>query len=482
MSITVDPAASTAQKDAVAFPASFLWGSATAAYQVEGAHDADGRGPSIWDTFSRTPGKVFEGHTGDTACDHYHRFREDVALMKDLNLQVYRFSVSWSRVMPDGVRVNPAGLRFYSELVDELLAAGIIPWLTQYHWDLPQPLENAGGWASRETVGAFERYTKVLHDALGDRMRHWTTLNEPWCSAFLGYANGHHAPGRTEPSASLAATHHLLLAHGAAMRLLRARDPQLELGLTLNFTDVRPADPALPGDVDAARRLDGTANRLFLEAIMCGRYPADVLEDQAGLWPEDLVRTGDMEMISTPIDVLGVNFYTGNLATAVEPGRAAAEAAVARRTGPPNPNVGSEHVEHVARDLPQTAMGWEVHPEALEDLLVRLHRHYTGPAGVALYVTENGAAYEDTVAADGAVEDPERLEYIRQHLHAVHAARTAGADVRGYFVWSLLDNFEWAFGYNKRFGIVHVDYPTQRRTPKSSARWFAQVARTGVVD
>ncbi|WP_300344017.1 GH1 family beta-glucosidase [Nesterenkonia sp.] len=475
------PAEAVASPTAVRFPPNFLWGSATAAYQVEGGWNDGGRGASIWDTFSKTPGKVFEGHTGDTACDHYRLFREDVALMKRLNLQVYRFSVSWSRVMPDGVTPNPEGLKFYSDLVDELLEAGITPWLTQYHWDLPQALEDAGGWTVRSTAEAFERYAVVLHEALGDRVRHWTTLNEPWCAAFLGYANGHHAPGRTEPSAALAAAHHLLLAHGRAVTALRQRDPQLQLGLTLNFTDYQPADPDSAADRDAARRLDGSFNRFFIEPVLKGAYPSDVLADQAGLWPQGLVAECDMETISTPIDVLGVNFYTGELLRGADPEQAAEKAAAARRAGPPTPNVGSEHVSPVPRELPRTAMGWEVLPEALHRLLVRLHTDYTGPANVALYVTENGAAYEDELTETG-IHDAERLDYIRRHLHAVHAAIEDGADVRGYFVWSLLDNFEWAFGYSKRFGIVHVDYTTQRRTPKDSAHWYAQVAATGMVD
>lgn len=478
----VTPSEAVATGTEVTFPPSFLWGSATAAYQVEGGHDAAGRTPSIWDTFSKTPGKVHAGHTGDVACDHFHLFRDDVALMKDLGLKVYRFSVSWSRVMPDGVNVSAEGLQFYSDLVDELLAAGIIPWLTQYHWDLPQVLEDAGGWANRETAYAFQKYAVVLHEALGDRVRQWTTLNEPWCSAFLGYANGHHAPGRTEPSSALAAAHHLLLGHGLAVRSLRERDPELELGLTLNFTDYRPADSESAGDVDAARRLDGSFNRFFADPIFRGAYPQDVLDDQAGLWPEGLVHDGDLEVIATPIDVLGVNFYTGELLTGADPAEAQQAATTARAEGDPNPNVGSEHVSSIRRGLPQTAMGWEVYPQALRDLLVRLHTDYAAEAGVALYVTENGAAYDDVVEPDGAILDGERLDYIRQHLHAVHAAMQSGAGVRGYFVWSLLDNFEWAFGYDKRFGIVRVDYDTLERTPKSSAHWFAGVARTGVVD
>lgn len=472
----------TSENLPVSFPSSFLWGSATAAYQVEGGAAEGGRAPSVWDTFSKTPGKVHEGHTGDVACDHFHRFREDVALMKELGLQVYRFSVSWSRVMPDGRTVNPEGLKFYSDLVDELLAAGVLPWLTQYHWDLPQALEDEGGWTSRATAEAFREYAEVLHGALGDRVRHWTTLNEPWCSAFLGYGNGHHAPGRTDPQDALAAAHHLMLAHGLAVQELRDRDPELELGLTLNYTDYRPASPDSAADRDAARRLDGSFNRFFSDAIFKGSYPADVLADQAGLWRDGLIQDGDLEVISTPIDVLGVNFYTGELLTGPAPEEGAAAAAEARAKNPPNPNIGSEHITPVSRNLERTAMGWEVFPEALRDLLVRLHQNYTGPAGVALYVTENGAAYDDVPDAEGFVQDDDRISYIRRHLAAVREAMVAGADVRGYFVWSLLDNFEWAFGYDKRFGIVRVDYQSLKRTPKASARWFAEVARTGVVD
>ncbi len=464
------------------FPGNFLWGAATASYQIEGAADADGRADSIWDTYARTPGRVLHGHDGSVACDHYHRYPEDVALMRDLNLTAYRFSLAWPRVLPDGRTPNRAGLDFYSRLVDELLGAGITPWLTLYHWDLPQVLEDAGGWPERETALRMVDYAAAVHDVLGDRVRHWTTLNEPWCSSFLGYASGAHAPGRTEPVAALRAAHHLLLGHGLVVEELRRRDPSLELGLTLNFTDTRPLDPRSRRDLDAARRLDGLANRFFVEAVVLGAYPQDVLHDLVGLWPEDLVRDGDLATISAPIDVLGVNYYATQTVTAgCEPERAATAAAQARRFDGPSPSVGSEHVVTVRRGVPVTAMGWEISATGLSDLLLRLHKDYTGPRGVRLFVTENGAAVDDVPDEDGYVDDQDRLRYVAAHLRAVHDAVERGADVGGYFVWSLLDNFEWAWGYTKRFGIVRVDYDTQRRTPKASARWYADVAGSGRV-
>ena len=462
------------------FPADFLWGAATASYQIEGAGDADGRSDSIWDTYARTPGMVLHGHDGSLACDHYHRYPQDVALMSELNLSSYRFSVAWPRVMPDGRTLNPAGLDFYSRLVDELLAADIVPWLTLYHWDLPQVLEDAGGWPERDTALRFLDYTGAVHEALGDRVRHWTTLNEPWCSAFLGYAQGRHAPGRTEPVAALRAAHHLLLGHGLAVEELRRRDPSLELGLTLNFTDTQPLDPTSPRDLDAARRVDGMANRFFVEPVTLGAYPVDVLVDLGELWPQDLVHDGDLATISTPIDVLGVNYYATQTVTAgCDPERASVAAAQARRHDSPSPAVGSEHVVTVRRGVPVSDMGWEISPTGLSDLLLRLHKDYTGAAGVRLYVTENGMADDDVPDADGYVEDPARLDYLDHHLRAVHDSLQRGADVGGYFVWSLLDNFEWAWGYTKRFGIVRVDYETQERTPKASARWYADVAGSG---
>ncbi|MEV0676292.1 GH1 family beta-glucosidase [Actinosynnema sp. NPDC050436] len=445
------------------FPEGFLWGAATAAFQVEGATTADGRGRSIWDEFCEVPGAVVGGHTGEPAADHYRRFDEDVRLMADLGLQAYRFSVAWPRVRPDGGLVNKAGLDFYDRLVDRLLAAGIEPWPTLYHWDLPQPLEERGGWAARATPYRFADFAASTAEALGDRVRHWTTLNEPWCSAFLGYAAGVHAPGRRDPRAAVAAVHHLLLGHGLAAEVIRAASARAEVGITLNLYPVIPADPDDPADVDAARRVDGLQNRIFLEPLFHGRYPDDVVEDLAPYGFTAHVRDGDLDAVAAPLDRLGVNYY--------------AEHHVSGRPGPAvagSPWVGAEHVTFPGRGLPRTDMGWEVEPSGLTEVLLRVHRDYPP---IPLYVTENGAAYRDAVAPDGAVRDPERLGYLESHLRAAHAAIEAGADLRGYFAWSLMDNFEWAEGYAKRFGIVHVDYATQVRTPKMSAMWYSQVAK-----
>ncbi|WP_166849969.1 glycoside hydrolase family 1 protein [Isoptericola sp. BMS4] len=478
---------------AVTFPEGFLWGTATAAYQVEGAGAEGGRRDSVWDTFCRVPGAVHAGHDGMVACDHYHRYREDVALMRRLDLGAYRFSTSWARVMPDGVTVNAEGLDFYSRLVDELLGADILPWLTLYHWDLPQALEDAGGWPARDTAYRFADYAAVMHDALGDRVGVWTTLNEPWCSAFLGYTAGVHAPGRTSPADGLAAAHHLMLGHGLATRAIRERDPEASVGLTLNFTVSDPVDPSDPADVDAARRDDGMFNRIFCDPILRGVYPPDVLDDVAHLGLADHVRDGDLEIISTPVDVLGVNYYNGG-AVSARPQHTAGDAAPDGTAGPDgarddagpvretrSPNPVPDGIHPHSRGLPTTDMGWEVQPEGLSRLLVRLQRDYTGPRGTAMFVTENGAAYPDVVAEDGSVDDQDRLEFVDRHLRAVADAIDAGADVRGYFAWSLMDNFEWALGYSKRFGLVRVDYETQERTVKASGHWYADVARTGTL-
>ena len=465
---------------ALSFPPGFLWGAATAAYQVEGAAHVGGRTDSIWDAFARVPGAVLDGHDGEVACGHYDLYRQDVALMKDLNLGSYRFSTSWSRVRPDGGAPNAEGLDFYSRLVDELLAAGIKPWLTLYHWDLPQALEEKGGWVNRDTAYLFAEYAATVHDALGDRVGVWTTLNEPWCSAFLGYTGGVHAPGRQSRPDGLAAAHHLLLGHGLAVQELRSRDADLDLGITLNFTLPDPADPDDPADVDAARRIDAQFNRIFLEPIIRGAYPQDLLEDVAEYGLLDHVRDGDLDIISTPIDALGVNYYHGELVGAhPAPGARAGEAPVERPTSSPYP--AADGVHNHPRGLPVTSMDWEVQPEGLTRLLLRLHEEYTGPAGVTLYVTENGAAYDDVPDATGFVQDDERVSFFDLHLRAVHEAIQRGVDVRGYFAWSLMDNYEWAWGYHKRFGIVRVDYDTLERTPKASARWYAEVARTGAL-
>jgi beta-glucosidase len=447
------------------FPEDFLFGAATAAYQIEGAAHEDGRTDSIWDAFARVPGAVVDGHDGEVACDHYHRYESDVAMMADLGLQTYRFSTSWARIRPDGGPVNPKGLDFYSRLVDSLLEKNIKPWLTLYHWDLPQALEEKGGWANRDTALRFAEYAVDVHAALGDRVENFTTLNEPWCSSFLSYIGGEHAPGRQDTEAGLAAGHHLLLAHGLAVRELRALDPNLGLGITV--------DPDDAGDVDAARRIDGQFNRFFLDPIFRGEYPADVLDDLAGLGLEKYIEPGDLDIISTPIDALGVNYYHGEALT-VHPVEQEMSTAAPSPRPKRSPFPAPEGIYWKLRDLPLTAMGWEVQPEGLTRLLHRINDEYTGTA-VKLYVTENGAAYDDVVAPDGAVHDAERAEFLRLHLGAIHDAIAEGVGVYGYFYWSLMDNYEWAWGYHKRFGIVRVDYDTQERTLKDSALEYQRI-------
>ncbi|GAA3399056.1 GH1 family beta-glucosidase [Streptomyces roseoviridis] len=458
------------------FPSDFLWGAATAAYQIEGAAAEDGRTPSIWDTFSHTPGKVFQGHTGDVAVDHYHRFREDVRLMSELGLNAYRFSVSWSRVQPTGR--GPAvqkGLDFYRRLVDELLAAGIEPALTLYHWDLPQELEDAGGWPERSTAERFAAYAALVADALGDRVTRWTTLNEPWCSAFLGYGSGVHAPGRTDPVAALRAAHHLNLGHGLAVRALRAALPAgAKLAVSLNLHEVRPLTPS-PADVEAARRIDTVGNEIWLGPMLEGGYPRELFADTAHLTDWGFVRDGDEATVGQPLDWLGINYYTPTVVSHVAEGEEKPQDD-GHGNSEFSPWPGADDVAFHQADGERTAMGWPVDPSGLKDLLTRISvRH----PGLPLVVSENGAAYEDVVAPDGSVHDPQRAAYVHAHLEALHRAVEEGAVVHGYFLWSLLDNFEWAYGYAKRFGAVHVDYETLRRTPKSSARWYARVARSG---
>jgi len=480
------PAEQTATEGLLRFPSGFLWGAATAAYQIEGAAAEGGRTPSIWDTYSHTPGRVRNGDTGDTAADHYHRYRDDIALMSSLGLQAYRFSVSWSRVQPTGR--GPAverGLDFYRALVDGLLEAGITPVATLYHWDLPQELEDAGGWPVRDTAERFGDYAALLADALGDRVGLWTTLNEPWCSAFLGYGSGVHAPGRTEPASSLRAAHHLNLGHGRAVAALRSGLPAAaEVSITLNLHEVRPLSASL-ADAEAARRIDAVGNRVFTGPILSGAYPEDLLADTAHLlnWDE-LVQPGDLAAISAPIDLLGVNYYTPTLVSSRlgTDGVGAGAGAATRDDGHGNsahsPWPGSEDVIFHLPPGEQTAMRWSIDPSGLYDLLTRIHREH--PA-LPLLVTENGAAFDDYVNPEGEVRDPERIAYLRSHLAAVHAVIADGVDVRGYFLWSLMDNFEWAYGYGKRFGAVYVDYATQRRIPKSSAHWYAEAIRRGGV-
>ncbi len=466
MSVVPSSVSSAVSSAALRFPTGFVWGAATASFQVEGATTVDGRTDSIWDEFCRRPGAVANGDTGEPGADHYRRYAADVSLMSSLGLDAYRFSVAWPRVRPDGGAVNAAGLDFYDRLVDSLLAAGIAPWATLYHWDLPQAVEAAGGWTSRDTAYRFAEYADAVVTRLGDRVAGWLTLNEPWCSAFLGYASGRHAPGVTSPTAAVAAVHHLLLGHGLAMERLRAGAPSAPAGITLNLFPVTAVSPAAE-DEEAARRVDALQNRVFLDPVLRGGYPDDVLSDLAPYGLPELVRDGDLPVIGTPIDLLGVNYYRPLLVAA--PLVVPAE---------PSEWLGVEGVRFLPSGLPRTELGWEVAPAGLTDLLVRLDAEYPK---VPLYITENGAAYPDVVGPDGRVRDMERLAFLDGHLRAAHAAIERGVDLRGYFCWSLLDNLEWAEGYAKRFGLVHVDFETQARTVKESARWYADViARHGL--
>jgi beta-glucosidase len=431
------------------FPPGFVLGAATAAYQVEGAARADGKGESIWDRFSHAPGRVRGGHTGDTACDHYHRYLDDVALLAELNLDAYRFSVSWPRVMPSGIGpVNRAGLDFYDRLVDALLERGVAPYLTLYHWDLPQALEDAGGWPVRSTAEAFAEYATVVARHLGDRVAHIATLNEPWVVANLGYRTGLHAPGRTDPAAAVAAAHHLLVAHGLAVQAIRAAAPRAEVGIALNLAPQHPASERLL-DLEAASLAHDRLNRWFLDPIAGRGYPEDAVR-QCG-WRRGEVLDGDMALIASPIDSLDVNYYTRDVARTPAPEAAADPAEERERTG----------------------MGWEVYPPGLVDVLeFAASRMGTLP----LYVTENGAAYP--VDEADPERDPERLSFLHRHLEAALVALGRGVPLRGYFAWSLLDNFEWAHGYAQRFGIVHVDFDTQQRRVRDSGRYLAAVARS----
>jgi beta-glucosidase len=448
---TAAPAVVPLNPDPQKFPLGFTWGVAMASYQIEGAVAEDGRLPSIWDTYSAEPGRVANGDTGETAVDHYHRWEGDLDLMQELGLGAYRLSLAWPRIQPLGTGpANPAGIAFYDRLVDGLLERGIEPWVTLYHWDLPQPLEEAGGWPARESAQRFADYAAIAAGALGDRVRHWITLNEPWCSAFLGYASGRQAPGRTSHADAVAAAHHLLLGHGLATAAIRNAAPDSSVGLTLNLYAVSPADHSA-GAADAVRRIDGLQNRWFLDPVLKGGYPADVRRDLAGTTDFGFERAGDAETIAAPIDFLGANYYTRYLVRASHyPGSAA--------------------VEFVDPGLPRTAMGWTVDHTGLEDVLRRVTRDY---GDIPIVITENGACFDDTVDAGGDVDDAERRDFIAAHMFACQNALAAGVPLQGYFVWSLLDNFEWSHGYARRFGLVRVDFQTQQRRIKTSGRWYA---------
>ncbi|MFJ9637818.1 GH1 family beta-glucosidase [Streptomyces sp. NPDC101178] len=440
-------------RDLNSFPADFTWGVATAAYQIEGAVTEDGRSPSIWDTFSHTPGKVDGGDTGDIACDHYHRTGEDIGLIKQVGADAYRFSIAWPRVVPGGDGpVNKAGLDFYDRLVDGLLEAGVTPFATLYHWDLPQVLQDRGGWTVRETSEHFAAYASRVVERIGDRVKDWATLNEPLCSAWIGHLEGRMAPGLTDLTAAVRASYHLHLGHGLAVQAIRAASSDARVGIVNNLSPIEPAS-ASEADLAAARRADGHINRWWLDPILGRGYPQDMVETYGVELP---VRPGDLETIAAPLDWLGLNYYFRQIVTADPSGPAPGFTQV--------PVAGARH----------TYMDWEVYADGLEQLLLRLTEEY----GVErIYVTENGSAYQDTVAADGSVHDPERVRYLEEHLAACARAVAKGAPLAGYFAWSLLDNFEWAYGYDKRFGLVHVDYATQRRTVKSSGRRYAELIR-----
>lgn len=441
------------------FPVSFGWGVAASAYQIEGGYNEDGRGLSIWDTFCRQPGKIERGETGDVAADHYHRWREDVQIMADLGIQVYRFSIAWPRILPEGTgRVNPAGLDFYDHLVDALLEKGIIPLPTLYHWDLPQTLQDKGGWGNRDTALHFAEYARVVGERLSDRVQNWITHNEPFVAAVAGHFTGEHAPGLQDPFLAFRAGHHLLLSHGYAVEALRATAKQpLQIGIALNLSPVHPASDS-EADQQAARRYDGVLNRLFLDPLLRAQYPEDIVEILGPVMPQ--VGPDDMKHIAAPLDFVGVNYYSRTVI----------------RYDPNFPLIQASEIKPEGREYSQM---WEIYPAGIYELLTRVWNDYR-PANI--FVTENGVCVPDGVDFDGRVRDYRRIRYLRDHLVQVHRAIMEGVPVRGYLVWSLLDNFEWAYGYRMRFGLTYVDFETQKRIIKESGRWFAQVIRENGFD
>jgi beta-glucosidase len=445
-------------------PPGFLFGAATSAYQIEGGWDADGKGPSIWDHYTHRPGRIYLGHNGDVACNTYGDFQTDIDIMRALGLDAYRFSVAWPRVMPTGRgRVNQKGLDYYERLVDALLKSGIAPFVTLFHWDLPLALHNEmGGFVHRDSAAIFADYAEIVARRLGDRVGHWITLNEPWVHATFGHVAGNHAPGRRNPWAYLRAVHHQLLAHGLAAERLKALNPIAQVGISLNLTPFYPASPSEP-DRAAALMADQIINRLFLDPLFRGRYPEPFWSKLRLFHPK--VRPGDMAIISYPLDFLGVNYYT--------------RAHVRHHRFVPFFHMWPEGLPVMTggngqADVAYSQMGWEVYPAGLFELLVRIRKEY---ADLPVYITENGAAFRDVVADDGRIHDESRREYLEQHLAVTGAAARAGVDVRGYFVWSLIDNFEWTYGFDRRFGIVHVDFDSQRRTVKDSGYWYGELIR-----
>jgi beta-glucosidase len=443
--------ANTAAADDAMFPADFVWGASTSSYQIEGAVNEDGRGKSIWDVFSHTPGRVKNGDTGDIACDHYHRWREDIDLLSRGNFSAYRFSTAWPRIVPAGAgAIEQRGLDFYERLVDALMANGLTPWLCLYHWDLPQALQDKGGWLNRDTSAKFADYARIVADRLGDRVKHWAVFNEPNIHALFGHGMGEHAPGLKGLPSMLTAIHNLNLAQGRAIQALHAERADLRVGTVVSLQPARPSSDE-PRDRRATERFDAMWNGACLDPLMKGAYPAAVAADFA-----PLVRDGDFAAMRQPIDYLGVNYYSPMYVVAAPQSLFGAWFGAAPS--------GTRF----------TAIGWPIDASGLTEQLIRLRDHYDNPE---LYVTENGACYNDALAADGVIQDNDRIAYLHDHLVAASKALAAGVKLRGYFVWSLLDNFEWAEGYSRRFGVVHVDFKTLKRTPKASYRWLASFMR-----
>lgn len=442
------------------FPKDFLFGTATSSYQIEGAANEDGRTPSIWDTFSKTEGKTYNGDTGDIACDHYHRYKEDIGILKEIGVKAYRFSIAWPRIFPDRGKFNPKGMDFYKKLIEELLKNDIIPVATIYHWDLPQWAGDLGGWLNRDSIYWYSEYSKKLFKEIGDMIPMWITHNEPWCASILSYGIGEHAPGHKDYREALIAAHHILLSHGEAVKIFRDMNiKESQIGITLNLT---PAYPASEREVDrlAAQYADGFSNRWFLDSIFKGDYPIDMIElYKKEIGEFDFIKSEDLGIISQPIDFLGINFYSRSIVKYKED-------TLLKGIG----------VEGTGA---KTDMGWEISPESLYDLLKRLDKEYTK---IPIYITENGAAFKDIITEDGKVHDQERIKYIKEHLKYANKFIKEGGNLKGYFLWSFLDNFEWAYGYSKRFGIVYVDYKTQKRILKDSAIWYKEVINKAAID
>jgi len=449
-------------------PSDFLWGTASSSYQIEGAANLDGRGVSIWDTFSRTPGKVVNGDTGDSACDHYHRYSEDIAIMKNLGVKAYRFSIAWPRLFPNGDEVREErGFAFYNKLIDALLAANIEPMVTLYHWDLPQKLEDAGGWANRATVDAFEKYAKACAEAFGDRINSWITLNEPWCVSWLGYSNGVHAPGKKDYKLAIAASHHTALAHAAGTRAIKSVQPEAHVGITVNMTNHNLENPEDKDLVELTALMDSNLNRWWIDALTTGKYPENILA-YYGEALTSVLKSGDDELLKCQNEFLGVNYYSDSFIRSPRPedkpflDEGFLPFPQRADTSPPADLAGS-----------LTGMGWVVTPKGLGKVLKRVHTSW--PQFGYIMVTENGAAYDDIKEADGNINDLARTKYLSGHVESLYDAAAAGVPIKGYFAWSLLDNFEWAEGYGKRFGLVYVDYKTMERTPKMSAKRYKEI-------